>query len=213
MKQLKQKPFYGTYFVNNTVIYAISDSTASTSDIHATVYDTNTAEEKFPKISFKSKDGCDVSYYLDSLITDGDKLTEGAFVKVCHECSPEAEKNPFDYFKFLCENQISETIGNNNRPYSFYYDASAGINRLDILGVPLYMLTQTFDDVVDGGQLKVTDGTTEQIKAKTNVIDFTEEKFNTLLNDEILKRARQAANNAIKKYNKEVDNLTIKNIE
>lgn len=213
MKQLKQKPFYGTYFVNNTVIYAISDSTAATSDEHATIYSVNTADEKFPKISFKSKDGCDVSYYLDSLITDGDKLTEGAFVKVCHECSPEAEKNPFDYFKFLCENQISETIGNNNRPYSFYYDAAAGINRLDILGVPLYMLTQTFDDVVDGGQLKVTDGTTEQIKAKTNVIDFTEEKFNALLNDEILKRARQAANNAIKKYNKEVDNLTIKNIE
>lgn len=209
MKQLNTYPLKRTYYVNDGIIYNIVNSTAKTSDSHAKIYD---GSKTFPHLTYKSKEEGDYIYYLDSLIEDGDKLDDfGAFSKVCHEIDGEPEKTPFEYFKYLCEMQISKVIADNpDRNYDFYYGES--INRLDVLGVPMYMFKQNYDGLIYNNMFGESDGHNDRSVTKNDVIDFTKEKYDELLENEIKRRAKAAANAAIKRYDKEVNELTIKDI-
>lgn len=209
MKQLSTKPIYRTYYVNNSIIYEIKNSTKPVSDTHAIIYDEN---KTFPSLWYTSKkDDETYKYYLDSLITDGDKLSSDAFTKVCHEIPGEPDKTPFNYFKFLCENQISTVIADSapKYGYKYYYDPANKINRLDKLGVPVYMFKQNYETLVTDNTFKATNGKTTVSIATSDLIDFTEAKYNSLLSDEILRRAKEAANSVVKKYSKKVDELAL----
>lgn len=209
MKQLNTKPIYRTYYVNGGIIYEIKNSTQPVSDTHAIIYDET---KTFPSLWYTSKKDDEIyKYYLDSLITDGDKLSSGAFTKLCHECSPEADKTPFEYFKYLCEKQISTVIGDSapKYGYKYYYDPANKINRLDKLGVPVYMFKQNYETLITDNTFKATNGKANVSIAASDLIDFTEAKYNSLLSDEILRRAKEAANSVAKKYSKKVDELTL----
>lgn len=211
MKQLKTNPIYCTYFVNSSIIYEIKYTTASTTDTHAIIYKEGSS---FPYLTYEDKNtGVKYTYYLDSLIGDGDKLNSRAFSKICHEISGEPEKTPFEYFKYLCERQIASNIAYtaSYRDYSFYYDPSKGINRLTWLGAPDYMFKQNYDDIINGSTFLESNGVQVNNVRKNNVIDFTEEKYNQLLADEILRRTTDAANEVANQYGKKVDTLTLTN--
>ena len=224
MKQLNTKPIYRTYYVNSNIIYNIVNSTAATTDIHALIYKEGSS---FPVIRYQDKKEVNHIFYLDSLIGDGDKLIDveyqgeilpnKGFRKVCHEITGEPEKKPYEYFKYLCEQQIAKTIADNNYPYSHYYDSAKGVNKLEELGVPSWMFKQNLDKLVyrygnlDTYRMDASDGAILE-DIYNNLIDFTEAKYNSLLNDEIFKRAKDAANNAVKRYGKKVNTLTLTNI-
>ena len=211
MKNIITSPLYRTYYVNGGIIYEIKNTTVPTTDTHAIIYKEGSS---FPYLTYEDKNtGVKYTYYLDSLIGDGDKLNSGAFSKICHEISGEPEKTPFDYFKYLCEQQIASAIADtvNYRSYSFYYDPSNGINRLTWLGAPDYMFKQNYDDIINGSTFLESNGVQVNNVTKNNVIDFTEEKYNQLLADEILRRATEAANRVANQYGKKVATLTLTN--
>ena len=220
MIQLNTYPIYRTYYVNNETIYDISYDTQPVTDTHAIVYGKNSS---YPYIWIRDKrgQGSETYYYLDSLITDGDKLKKNAqeetenataFSKVCHEISGEPEKTPFDYFRYLCERQIAAVITDTkSNGYKYYYDPENGINRLSFLGVPEYMFLQNYDAIINGSGFRISDGHEAKLVHKTDglLIDFTEAKYNTLLNEEILRRAKDAANKVANEYGKKVKTLTL----
>lgn len=210
MKQLSTKPLYRTYYVNDNVIYNIANGTSSVTDSHAIIYNENSS---FPYIQYNGQDK-EERYYLDSLIVDGDKLNDGAFIKTCHECSPETELSPYDYFKYLCEEQIMTVIYNYpERLYSYYYDEEKNVNRIKEFVVPLYMIKQTVNTVVHGRPIRICDGkNVTGIIQFENLIDLTEEKYNEMREVAILKKATQAANNAIVNCKKVVDTITLKDV-
>lgn len=221
MKQLNTKPIYRTYYVKNNIIFDIKNSTQPVSDTCAVIYDET---KTFPSLWYTSKKDDEIyKYYLDSLITDGDKLTvitaqggskSTAFTKDCHEITGEPEKTPFDYFKYLCEQQISTVIADSapKYGYKYYYDSANNINRLDKLGVPVYMFKQNYSNLITDNTFKATNGSSTIDVTESNLINFTEAKYNSLLEAEILRRAKEAANSVVKKYGKQVDTLTLKNI-
>ena len=208
MKKLSTSPIYRTYYVNNSIIYDIKYGTKSTSDEHAIIYNENSS---FPNLRYEDKYGNTHIYYLDSLIEDGDKLTNKAFVKVCHSIQGEPEKTPFEYFKYLCERQIASVIASTalSNGYSYYYNSNEGVNRLGLLGVPNYMLKQNYNDLVSSNRMDTSNGAVITALKANDLIDFSEQKYNQLLNEEILRRAKEATNNAVRKYNKKVNTLTL----
>ena len=211
MKNIITSPLYRTYYVNGGIIYEIKKTTVPTTDTHAIIYDDGSS---FPYLTYTDKNTeIKYTYYLDSLIGDGDKLNSGAFSKICHEISGEPEKTPFEYFKYLCEQQIASTIADtvNYRSYSFYYDPENGINKLTWLGVPEYMFSQNYDDLIESGTFKESNGAQPNNVAKSSLINFTEEKYNQLLADEILRRTTEAANGVANQYGKKVATLTLTN--
>jgi len=215
MRQLNTKPIYRTYYVNGGIIYDIKNSIQPVTDTHAIIYNENSS---YPYIWIRDKrgQGSETYYYLDSLITDGDKLSNGAFSKVCHEIEGEPDKTPFEYYKYLCERQIASAITDTvlSKDYKYYYDPENGINRLSLLGVPEYMFLQNYDAIIDGSGFRISDGREAKLVHKTDglLIDFTEAKYNSLLNEEILRRAKDAANKVANKYGKKVNTLTLTNI-
>lgn len=208
MKQLISNPLYRTYFVNSDIIYEIKNTTDETTDVHAKIYNEGSS---FPYIFYEDKNGVKHKYYLDSLITDGDKLNNGAFKKVCHEFEGEPEKTPFEYFKALCEKQIAEKIADlaPEQGYSYFYNPDDNVNRLAFLGVPDYMLQQNYDSIINGSEFRESDGAQVNWVRKENVINFNEETYNQLLEVEVLKRAKDAANKVANRYSKKVDTLTL----
>lgn len=210
MKQLKTNPLYRTYFVNGTIIYEIRNTTAPSTDVHAIIYSSGSS---FPYLFFEDKEGNEHTYYLDSLIEDGDKLSSGAFSKTCHDVEGEPVKTPFEYFKTLCERQIANVITNNVgiKKYSDYYDPTNNVNKLSTLGVPNYMFKQNYDAIINSNTFKESNGSQVNSVPKSKVIDFTEEKYNQLIEDEILRRAKEAANSVANKFDKKVDTLTLIN--
>lgn len=208
MKSIKVYPLYRTYFVNSDIIYEIKNTTDETTDVHAKIYDENSS---FPYLEYEDKNGVKYKYYLDSLITDGDKLNNGAFKKVCHEFEGEPEKTPFEYFKAICEKQIAEKSADlaPDRGYEYFYDPENGINRLIFLGIPEYMFQQNYDDLINGNSFKASDGSSNISVSKSMLIDFSEETYNQLLSEEIQKRAKDAANKVLNRYGKKVDTLTV----
>lgn len=209
MKQLSTKPLYRTYYVNNNVIYNIANGTSPVIDSHAIIYNENSS---FPYIAFNGYDK-EEAYYFDSLIVDGDKLNNGAFIKTCHECSPESELSPYNYFKFLCKEQIMSVIANYpERLYSYYYDQNNNVNRMKDFGVPLYMIKQTVNTVVNGRPIRISDGRNITNLDDNDLIDLTEETYSIMRENAILKKATKAANNAIANCNKIVDTITLKDI-
>lgn len=220
MKQLNSKPHYCTYYANNGIIYKIENSVKPNTDTHAIVFENlDVYDNDHPDLSsfFNTrKNGESVSavHCLDSLVEDGDKInheTDGGeiFKKVCHECSPEGEKDLFSYYIYLCERQIAKVITDtaNSNSYKYYYDPSNNINRLSLLGVPEYMFQQNYDKYTY--RLRTKFNTTPTTIAKSKLIDFTETKYNSLLNEEILRRAKEAANNVANKYGKKVKTLEL----
>jgi hypothetical protein len=209
MKQLISNPLYRTYFVNNGIIYEIKNTTGETTDTHAKIYNEGSS---FPYIFYEDKGGITHIFYLDSLITDGDKLEDdGSFKKVCHEFEGEPEKTPFEYFKALCEKQIAEKIADlaPEQGYSYFYNPENNVNRLVFLGVPDYMLQQNYDSIINGSEFRESDGAQVNWVRKENVINFNEETYNQLLEAEVLKRAKDAANKVANRYSKKVDALTL----
>ena len=208
MKSIKVYPLYRTYFVNSDIIYEIKNTTDETTDAHAKIYDEGSS---FPYIFYEDKNGVKYKYYLDSLITDGDKLNNGAFKKVCHEFEGEPEKTPFEYFKALCEKQIAEKIADlaPEQGYSYFYNPDNNVNRLVFLGVPDYMFQQNYDSIINGSEFRESDGAQVNWVRKENVINFNEETYNQLLEAEVLKRAKDAADKVANRYSKKVDTLTL----
>lgn len=216
MKQLSAKPIYRTYYVNSNIIYDIKNSIQPVTDTHAIICDENSS---FPNIRYEDKQGVTHIFYLDSLITDGDKLTvttqdetkTTAFTKVCHEISGEPDKTPFDYFKYLCERQIAKVITDtaNSNGYKYYYDPSKGVDRLSFLGVPDYMFKQNYAKLVNNNRMDASNGATIVTLKANNLIDFTEANYNKWLGDEVLRRAKEAANNVANKYGKKVKTLEL----
>ena len=208
MKQLSTKPIYRTYYVNDGIIYDIKNSTQPVSDTHAIIYNENSS---FPNLRYEDKQQVTHIFYLDSLITDGDKLSNGAFSKVCHEIEGEPDKTPFEYYKYLCERQIAKVITDtaNSNSYKYYYDPSNNINRLNLLGVPEYMFKQNYEKLVNNNRMDASNGATIVTLKANNLIDFTEANYNKWLGDEVLRRAKEAANNVANKYGKKVKTLEL----
>jgi hypothetical protein len=211
MKSLKIKPTYCTYYVNDGTIYDIVGGTKPVTDAHAIIYD---KDNMFPYLRYEDKKGVTHFYYLDSLIEDGDKLVSGSFKKVCHEISGEPLKRPFEYFKYLCERQIASYIADAGKKfnYSYYYDPNNNINRLSLLGVPEYMFQQNYNAIIESNHFDESDGKTGEQIQKANLINFTEAECNRLLEEEILRRAKDAANKVALSYDKEVKTLELQDI-
>lgn len=211
MRQLSTKPIYRTYYVNGGIIYDIKNSIQPVTDTHAIIYNENSS---FPNLRYEDKQQVTHIFYLDSLITDGDKLSSGAFSKVCHEIEGEPDKTPFEYYKYLCERQIASAITDTvlSKDYKYYYDPSNNINRLNLLGVPEYMFKQNYANLVSSNHMDTFNGAVIVGLTANDLIDFTEAKYNSLLNEEILRRAKDAANKVANKYGKKVNTLTLTNI-
>lgn len=221
MKNLKTVPHYCTYYANGGVIYKIEESTKPNTDTHAIVfekrenYDNNHPDLRSYFSTKKDGELTPTLHYLDGLVEDGDKISKEAdseiFKKVCHECSPEGEKDLFSYYVYLCERQIASAITNNYKTlkYKDIYDPSNNVNKLSMLGVPEYMYQQNYDKYTYTIRTKF--GTLPETIAKSKLINFTEAKYNSLLSDEILRRTKEAANNVANKYDKKVDTLTLTN--
>ena len=221
MKQLSTYPIYRTFYAKRGIIYAIENSIKPNSDEHAIIYDENDAHGLTSKIILFDKNGTYIkSYSLDSLVEDGDEITSNdnpipyGFMKNCHTCSSETNLTLYDYYKHLCEQQIAKVIADTaqSNGYKYYYDESKGINRLSLLGVPDFMFTQNYPDYSDTqeaiGVCIKCDGSLDYYN-KMQLINFTKAKYNRLLNEEIYRRAKKAANNAINKYGKQVGTLTL----
>lgn len=214
MKNLKTVPHYCTYYVNGGVIYKIEESTKPNSDTHAIVYKKD-GDKPLDAYFTTTETGTSKKnyHYLDALVEDGDKLSTTndteVFKKVCHECSNEEEKDLFSYYVYLCERQIASAIANYYKTlkYKDLYNPSKNVNKLSILGVPEYMFKQNSSKYTY--TLKTKYKTAEASMASSNLIDFTEAKYNTLLSEEIMRRTKEAANNVANGYDKKVKTLVL----
>ena len=92
---------------------------------------------------------------------------------------------------------------------NYFYDPENGINRLIFLGVPEYMFKQNYDGLIKSNSFKASDGSSNISVPKSMLIDFSEETYNQLLNEEIQKRAKDAANKVLNRYGKKVNTLTV----
>ena len=115
----------------------------------------------------------------------------------------------FSYYVYLCERQIAGVIADtaNSNGYKYYYDPSNNINRLSLLGVPEYMFQQNYDKYTY--RLRTKFNTTPTTIAKASLIDFSEAKYKSLLNEEIMRRTKEAANNVANRYGKKVKTLEL----
>jgi hypothetical protein len=71
------------------------------------------------------------------------------------------------------------------------------------------MFKQNYDNLINGSEFRESNGAQKNWVTRDKVIDFTEEKYNQLLQDEIFRRTLDAANNVANKYSKKVSNLEL----
>ena len=187
MVTLRQKLTERIYYVNSNVIYEIGPA-ISTYDKHGVLItaDTEGDNDKIEKIYVDGQ----ITYFLDSLIEDGDKYSNGTFTKVVHELDGEQsqEKTYFEYYKYLCEQSIRKGIISN---VHLEYDDIMSTNNFSKLGVPEFIVKQKGHTVKVG---KTGGGTT------ATLIDLTEEIYNTWRTEEVAKKVNEAANNSAKAY-------------
>ncbi len=193
MKQLNNFLLERTYYVINGIIYNIGGLVYKP-DSHGVVIsaDTNGDNTKIEKIFVNGK-----KYFLDSLIEDGDTYSSDEFKKTVHEndtTSGAKTMTYFDYYKFLCEEQLKQAIADNaNLTYEELVvtkitdgqtEKTVFGKYFDRLGIPEFMITQ-YKQVYPNST--VTTGKTEA-GATANFINLDEATFKDLKKKEVAKR-------------------------
>lgn len=205
MITLKNESTKQYYFVKDNVIFNIS-STNSSGDKCAHEVGGGVNDESLPSINVKLIQGTKVKsdddYYLDVLISDGDKCKEmvGDEIKSFEKTDHKTESGITfcEYYISLCEEQIKETIINNkNKDYSYYSE------HLNELGIPEWMFKNSNES--DTYYKVSSSETSEEIEG----IDFTEELYDSLKEKGVIELSLKAANDKAKTFNYIVKNTTL----
>lgn len=135
----------------------------------------------------------EVKLYLDSYLVVGDLYASGTFKKVIHGEEDEEKTLP-EYFEYLCEKQLEESIF---EKYDKDYEA----------------FLKSYDDVPDY-MVKQTTSTGYGITAVTGIeqINLTEEKFNEIKENKVKEAVLNSANSTAKIYGYKATDVTIEKL-
>ena len=229
MGHLGNKLLERIYYVNNGIIYNIGGIvenpdkhgiiiSATTDTDGDNIKDDNENIEKifiqYPTYTDSTSPccGCNeqdsgkkIKYFLDSFIEDGDKYVSSEFKKVVHEKDGDSDTlmSYFEYYKYLCEQQIRKAIAENaNLKYKELVIDDDCPNcsgkkclgkYFSRLGVPAFMIQQASTTCCLSG-MTVKTGKTEAEAASATLIDLSENNFNTMKKEQV---ARLIEDNAI----------------
>jgi len=202
------------YFVNNKVIYEISPYSV-VDDEHVIHIGPNSNTDLIPKLkvttSEKNKEGQYVTisidtYYLDSLIEDGDILNEKGFLKTNHMVSPETRDKLYDFYKAFCEKSFGKALADNpGYTYEYIYK-----NKLTF-GLPLFMINYGEENPKIKYTVELFDKQVEESEEPqgvvVDVIQMTEEKYNTLRDEAIKDKILESAKATAKEYDYKVNSV------
>lgn len=159
-------------------------------------------EESLPKIkTVRIKDNTTIYYFLDVLISDGDKCVEDtnkfSFTKTDHKVNPEKDIKFSDYYVSLCLQEMKDNIiGNKDKDYTYF------ANNLSMLGIPEWMFKDNGYTIEDSEE----SDTFEQI-------EFTQELYKSLKEEGVIDLALKAAKDKAKPYGYNVTNTTLDIVE
>ena len=186
------------YFVKDNVIFNISYTNPS-EDSCAKEIGGGKHDDSIPFITVKKEGEDDKKFYLDVLVQDGDTCTpngeEFTFKHTVHSKNEgdETEGKFSDYYLQLCNEQIVEAIkGNLKKDYEYF---TSNLNRL---GIPLWML-QGQDYTIENSE---GSGDFAQV-------NFTEEMYDGIKSNEVMKLSLDAANKKAGDYSYKVLNETL----
>ena len=184
-----------TYYIKNNVVF---DITTIPSDDSCALNITEENKSKLPSIvvSKQKSDGStvDVTYYLDVLICDGDKFSSNKFSKLMHstESSEETYITYLKYYGILWKNAFKRIIANHPS-----YDKDQ-IYELAIKSIPLYMIKGENDSII-----RSSEGET------INDVLIDMESFDAYKGEVAYEKGLKAANDAVRKFGYEVEELSI----